>query len=113
AAPGKVVEPPPRAPEAAKKRDAEAVRQRKVDVKALPKAAPPAPADALQQAEQQIAPWLQRLYKAELSWMRRVCQPSREQYDQIAAATAPAVKTTTRRFAQLMRGGMIRIGPGS
>src|SRR5262249_27424974 len=73
----------------------------------LPKAAVPADA-AVRQFEQQFAPHLQRLYKAELYWMRRVCQPSREQYEKIAADTAPAFKATSRKFALLMRGGMVR-----
>jgi hypothetical protein len=51
------------------------------------------------QFEQQFGPQFRQLYKTELHFMRLVCQPTKEQYDRIAADGEPALKATMVKFA--------------
>jgi hypothetical protein len=53
----------------------------------------------IQQFEQQYGAQFRQLYKTELHFMRLVCQPTRRQYDKIAADGEPALKATMSKFA--------------
>jgi hypothetical protein len=59
----------------------------------------------VQQLEQQFAPQFRQLYRTELHFLRLVCQPTKPQYEKIAADTEPALKAATRDFALKMRQG--------
>ena len=56
----------------------------------------------VQQIEQQYGPQLRQLHKAELHFMRIVCQPTREQFGKIAADGEPAIKAAMKKFAENM-----------
>lgn len=56
----------------------------------------------VQQFEQQFAGQFRQLYKSELHFMRLVCQPTKQQYEQIAADGETGLKTATRAFALAM-----------
>lgn len=58
----------------------------------------------VQMFEQQYGAQFQILYKTELHFMRSVCQPTKEQYDKIAADAEPALKATIKKYASIMRG---------
>jgi hypothetical protein len=77
--------------------------------KAVPKA-PPAPANddavAIQQMEQQIGGPFRQLHRTELHFMRIVAQPTKQQYEKIAADGAVAMKAAMRKYAQAMNGRM-------
>jgi hypothetical protein len=82
---------------------------RKEEVKAVAKAPPKVAADDdpnVQQFEQQFGPQFQQLYKMELHFMRLVCQPTKSQFEKIAADGEAARKETIRKFAVNWRGGM-------
>src|SRR5262249_12301222 len=64
----------------------------------------------IQQFEQQFAPQFRTLYRTELHFVRVVCQPTKQQYERIAAEGEGAVKATIKAFALNMR-GMQRGGP--
>ena len=80
---------------------------------AAPQKAPQAPVKApalrqqddvmLQQFEQQWGAQFRQLYKTELHFMRSVCQPTKQQYDKIAADGEPALKATISKFAATWR----------
>ncbi len=57
----------------------------------------------VQQIEQQYGPAFRYMYRAELHFMRIVCQPTKEQYDKIAADGEPAVKEALRKCAEATR----------
>jgi hypothetical protein len=63
----------------------------------------------VQQFEQQFAGQFRQLYRTELHFMRVVCQPTKEQYDKIAADGEAALKATIKKFAGNMRGGIVGI----
>lgn len=52
-----------------------------------------------QQFEQHFAPQFRQLYRTELHFMRLVCQPTKQQYEKIAADGEAALKTTLRNVA--------------
>jgi hypothetical protein len=60
----------------------------------------------VQQFEQQFAGQFRQLYRTELHFMRVVCQPTKQQYDKIAADAEPALKATIKKLAVNMRGKM-------
>jgi hypothetical protein len=70
--------------------------------RAAPVAAPAAP--FIQQFEQQYANQFRQVYRLELHLMRVVCQPTRQEYDRIAADGEPAVKEALRKCAESMQG---------
>jgi hypothetical protein len=56
--------------------------------------------DALvQQFEQQFGVQFRQLYRTELHFMRFVCQPTKQQYEKIAAEGETALKATVKKFA--------------
>ena len=57
----------------------------------------------VQQFEQQFGPQFRLLYKMELRFMRTVCQPTKQQYEKIAADGEPALKATMAKFAKTWR----------
>jgi hypothetical protein len=59
----------------------------------------------IRQFEQQYGPQFRILYKTELHFMRSVCQPTKQQFEKIAADGEPALKATIRKFAQETRNG--------
>jgi hypothetical protein len=54
------------------------------------------------QFEEQIAGPFRQLYKAELHFMRTVCQPTKAEFEKIAADGEPELKATIKRFAKKM-----------
>src|SRR4051794_27639754 len=50
----------------------------------------------VQQWEQQYGPQLRQLLRTELHFMRLVCQPTKQQYEKIAADGEPAIKEAIR-----------------
>ena len=64
-----------------------------------------APEDPMvQQFEQQFGPQFRQLYRSELHFMRLVSQPTKQQYEKIAAEGETALKATIKQFAMSMRG---------
>lgn len=63
----------------------------------------------LAQIEQQFAPQFRQLHRAELHFLRTVADPTRQQYEKIAADGAAAVKAAAREYAKVAR-GMARDG---
>jgi hypothetical protein len=55
--------------------------------------------------EQQYGPTFRQMHRMELHFMRLVCEPTRQQYEKIAADTGASVKEALRKFAQTLRGG--------
>ncbi len=49
---------------------------------------------------QQVLPQFQRVQKAELHFMRMVCQPTKQQFEKIAADGAPALKEAAQKFGR-------------
>jgi hypothetical protein len=74
--------------------------------KAAPKAKQPPPPKAAkddpinQQFEQQFGRQFRQLYKSELHFMRVVCQPTKQQYQKIAADGEASLKVTVKQFAE-------------
>jgi hypothetical protein len=54
----------------------------------------------IKQFEQQYGPRFHQLYKSELHLMRLVCQPTRQQFEKIAAACAADTKTQIHNYAK-------------
>jgi hypothetical protein len=73
--------------------------------KAPPKAFVAGPQDdaMVQQFKQQWGPQFQQLYKTELHFMRLVCQPTKQQYQKIAADGEPVLQATINKFAATWR----------
>jgi hypothetical protein len=61
---------------------------------------------AVQQFEQQFGAQFRQLYRSELHFMRLVTQPTRHQYEAIAADGEAVLKATTRKFAEVMMRGV-------
>jgi hypothetical protein len=53
----------------------------------------------VREAEQQLAPHFRQSYRTELHFMRLLCQPSKQQYERIAADGEPVLKETIKKFA--------------
>src|SRR5262249_6107601 len=79
------------------------VKAVKVEVKAIPAQAVGEDAFLLQ-VEQQYAAQFRQLKRSELHFMRVVTEPTKTQYETIAAEAEPAMKAAVRAFAQSMRG---------
>jgi hypothetical protein len=85
-------------------------QEAKQEVKAAPRAvinfaAQGAANDALvQQLEQQYGIHFRQMHRMELHFMRLVTQPTKQQYEKIAADTAESVKAALRKFAESFRG---------
>jgi hypothetical protein len=58
----------------------------------------------VQQFQQQFGAQFRQLYRTEMHFMRLVSQPTKQQYDKIAADMEPALKAITRIFALQMHG---------
>ena len=66
----------------------------------------------VQQFEQQFAPQFRQLYRTELHFVRLVCQPTKQQFENISADGEPALKETIKKFAMSMRGAaMVQSDP--
>jgi hypothetical protein len=66
-------------------------------------AAPPPEDPQIQGFKQEYGPRFRRLYKSELHFVRVVCQPTKPQFDKIAADGEPALQATIRKFAATWR----------
>jgi hypothetical protein len=77
--------------------------QVKVEVK---KAMAPAqvPDAVLQQWEQQFLPQFRQMHRMEMHFLRVVCEPTRKQYEAIAAEGEAGMKDALRKYAAAMRG---------
>jgi len=60
----------------------------------------------VQQFEQQYGRQVRLLYRTELHFLRSVCQPTKEQYDKIAADGETVLKAAVRQYAEVMFGRM-------
>jgi hypothetical protein len=49
---------------------------------------------------QQLLPQFQRIHKAELHFMRMVCQPTKQQFEKIAAEGEPALKEAVQKYGR-------------
>jgi hypothetical protein len=58
----------------------------------------------IQQLEEQFGPQIRQLQKAELHFLRTICQPTKEQYGKIAADSEPAIKAAIKALAENMGG---------
>ena len=58
----------------------------------------------LQQFEQQFGAQFRQLHRTELHFMRLVCQPTKQQYEKIAADGETTLQATIKQFAASMRG---------
>jgi hypothetical protein len=58
----------------------------------------------VKQVEQQYAGQFRQMYKSELHFMRVVTEPTRQQFEKIAADAEPGNKAAMRSFAMSMRG---------
>jgi hypothetical protein len=67
-------------------------------------AAPALAADNLKAFENQYGRRFQQLYRSELHLMRVVCQPTRGQFDKIAAGGAPELRVLASRCADIWNG---------
>lgn len=56
--------------------------------------------------EQQFWPQLKSMHKAELHFMRTVCQPTREQFDKIAADSEPLLKEAVKKLGGNNQNGL-------
>jgi hypothetical protein len=87
------------------RQDAKAKAEAKVDAKAA-KAEAKAAAMAkaieanIQEFEMELGPGIRQMYRAELHLMRVIAQPTKEQYDKIAADADAVVKAAVRRYAE-------------
>ena len=64
---------------------------------------------------QQFLPQFQRTQKAELHFMRMVCQPTRQQFEKIAADSAPALKEAAEKYGRAnpnARNGIMMVQAG-
>jgi hypothetical protein len=59
----------------------------------------------VQQIDQQWGPQFRQIHKAELHFMRLVCQPTKQQFEKIAAESQPALKSAIRKFGENMQHG--------
>jgi hypothetical protein len=83
--------------------------------KAVPKAVPRVAVNAaaraaaddafVQQLEQQYGPHFRQMHRMEMHFMRLVCEPTKQQYEKIAADTGASMKAALRKFAEAFRGG--------
>jgi hypothetical protein len=87
---------------AALKRAQEAERKAALDARR--KAQEAVLAQQAQQFEQQFGPQLRQLYRTELHFLRMVCQPTKQEYEKIAADGEPALKEISTKLAQNARG---------
>src|SRR5262245_50457026 len=94
--------------EAARKQAEEQERKRRMALEQARKAAQENAARQQQavivQFEQQFAPQFRQLYRTEMHFMRIVCQPTRQQYEKIAAEGEAGLKEATKKYAVNMRG---------
>jgi len=66
------------------------------------------------QVEQQFLPQFRALWKAEMYFIGKVCQPTKEQMDAIQATSAATTAAASRRYAQGMQnGGRMALGSSS
>jgi len=61
----------------------------------------------VQQVNQQFGPQFRQLYRTELHFMRSVCQPTKQQYEKIAAESEATLKEAITKFSVMMRGGRV------
>jgi hypothetical protein len=92
-----------------KKQDEKKKEQQKAAVKAVAGmirgGAQPQDEDAIvKKVEQQYAARFRQLYRTELHFMRTVTEPTRPQFEKIAAETEPSQKAAIQAFARAMRG---------
>jgi hypothetical protein len=71
--------------------------------------APMAPAFDANVAMLQFLPQFKQLHKAEMHFMRLVCQPTRQQFELIAADSEPALKELAQKFGQRNQNGFVII----
>jgi hypothetical protein len=62
------------------------------------------PVPFIKQFEQQWGPQFRQLHRVELHLMRVACQPTKPQYEKIAADSEPALKEIMRKCAESMQG---------
>lgn len=106
-----VMEPVGRAAPQDAPKKADAPEEKPAEPKAPPPAAPVDPADAMiQQFEQQFGRQFRHMVRSELHFMRITCQPTKQQFEKIAADTEVTAKATTKQLAEIwqkmQRGGM-------
>lgn len=63
-------------------------------------------------AFQQVLPQVKGIHKAELHFMRMVCQPTREQFEKVAADSEPALRASAEKLAALNQNGMMIVRAG-
>jgi hypothetical protein len=63
-----------------------------------------------QQIDQQWGPQFRQLYKTELHFMRLACQPTKQQFERIAAESQPGLKSALRKFGENMQKGRVLRG---
>lgn len=101
---------------------AESTRGQEVRKAAAPKDGKAAPARAavakapaedawVQQFEGQVGPQFRLLVKAEMHFVRSVCEPTRLQYQKILAGGEGAVNAAIRKYAESMRGRGVQSDP--
>ena len=61
---------------------------------------------------QQFLPHFQKIHKAELHFMRMVCECNRQQYEKVAGETGPALKEMAEKFGQKNQNGFIIVNAG-
>jgi hypothetical protein len=88
-----------------------------VKAKAVPRRA--VPAQVMQPValdanffEQQFLPQFKSIHKAELHFMRVVCQPTRQQFEKVAADSEPALRALAKRFGSQNQNGMVIVNAG-
>jgi hypothetical protein len=62
---------------------------------------PAAPANNLQQFEQQYGRRFQQVYRSELHLMRIACKPTHEQFDRISAGGEPELRAVIKKCAEI------------
>src|SRR5262245_27385476 len=92
------------------RQDAKAKAEVKADAKAAKadaKAAAVAKAVEanIQEFEMELGPGIRQIYRAELHLMRVIAQPTKEQYDKIAADADAVVKAAVRKYAEASMSG--------
>ena len=95
------IKPVPKAPQKMEVKAAPA----KVAVKALAPARVMVPEEVVQQWEQHYGPHMRQLLRTELHFMRLVTQPTKQQFERIAAESEPAIKEALRSLVAGMQGG--------
>jgi hypothetical protein len=91
---------------------APAQKVEKAAVRKAVKAAPAAPAMNANVIAQQFLPHFQKTFKAELHFMRMVCECNRQQYEKVAADAEPKLKDMAEKFAQRNQNGFLIVNAG-